>query len=95
MGRRGHQGLAHGHGVLSRSSGQPTEVDVRVPNILRFGVGAEIPVLPILHIILEGWYNVYDGGDFPEPDYGAAQCRRPLLDRPHGLGGFRRAVRPI
>ena len=51
-------------------AGQPTEVDVRVPNWLRFGVGAEIPVLPIVHVIAEGWYNVSDGGDFPEPDYG-------------------------
>ena len=30
-----------------------------------------LPVLPIVHVLLEGWYNVYDGGDFPEPDYGA------------------------
>src|SRR5215471_1978303 len=57
--------------------GQPTacqgaiDNDIRVPNILRFGVGAEIPVLPIMHVLVEGWYNVYDGGDFPEPDYGA------------------------
>ena len=66
--------------------GQPTDVDVRVPNLLRFGVGAEIPVLPIVHVLLEGWYNVYDGGDFPEPDYGAVERRRPSLDRPHRLG---------
>lgn len=51
-------------------SGQPTDVDVRVPNLLRFGVGAEIPVLPVVHVIAEGWYNVFDGGDFHEPDYG-------------------------
>jgi outer membrane protein OmpA-like peptidoglycan-associated protein len=57
--------------VSYQLSGQPADVDVRVPNILRFGVGTEIPVLPIVHILLEGWYNVYDGGDFPEPDYGA------------------------
>jgi outer membrane protein OmpA-like peptidoglycan-associated protein len=52
-------------------AGQPTDVDVRVPNTLRFGAGAEIPVLPFLHVIAEGWYNVFDGGDFPEPDYGS------------------------
>jgi len=51
-------------------AGQPTDVDVRVPNTLRFGVGAEIPVMPTIHVIAEGWYNVFDGGDFPEPDYG-------------------------
>ena len=50
--------------------GQPTDVDVRVPNLLKFGFGAEIPVAPIAHVLIEGWYNVYDGGDFPEPDYG-------------------------
>ena len=56
--------------VSYQLSGQPTDVDVRVPNILRFGIGAEIPVMPIVHVILEGLYNVYDGGDFHEPDYG-------------------------
>ena len=43
--------------------------DIRPPNILRFGLGAEIPVLPILHIIFETYYNVLDGGDRPEPNY--------------------------
>jgi outer membrane protein OmpA-like peptidoglycan-associated protein len=55
--------------VSYQLSGQPADVDVRVSNILRFGVGAEIPVLPIVHVIAEATYNVYDGGDFPQPDY--------------------------
>ena len=43
--------------------------DVRPPNILRFGLGAEVPVNPLIHLIFEGYYNVLDGGDRPEPDY--------------------------
>ncbi len=50
-------------------AGQPTEVDVRVPNTLRFGFGAEVPVAPLIHVIGEVNYNVLDGGDFPEPNY--------------------------
>jgi outer membrane protein OmpA-like peptidoglycan-associated protein len=51
-------------------AGQPTDVDVRVPNTLRFGFGAEVPVMPIVHVIAEAYYNVLDGGDLHEPDYG-------------------------
>lgn len=52
-------------------AGQPTDVDVRVPNTLRFGIGAEVPVMPVVHVIAEAYYNVLDGGDLPkEPDYG-------------------------
>ncbi|HWZ86518.1 MAG TPA: OmpA family protein [Thermoanaerobaculia bacterium] len=51
-------------------AGQPTDVDVRVPNTLRFGFGAEVPVTPIIHVIAEVYYNVLDGGDIAEPDYG-------------------------
>jgi len=49
--------------------GQPTDVDVRVPNLLRFGFGAEVPVAPLIHVIGEINYNVFDGGDRPEPNY--------------------------
>ncbi len=51
-------------------AGQPADVDLRVPNTLRFGVGAEIPVMPTIHVIGEAFYNVFDGGDFHEPNYG-------------------------
>jgi outer membrane protein OmpA-like peptidoglycan-associated protein len=49
--------------------GQPTDLP-RIPNILVFGLGAEVPVTPLVHFIAEGYYTVLDGGDFPEPDYG-------------------------
>ncbi len=49
--------------------GQPTDVDVRLPNLLRFGFGADVPVIDIIHIIGEINYNVFDGGDRPEANY--------------------------
>ncbi len=56
--------------VSYQLSGQPNDANLpRVPNILRFGLGAEVPVAPVVHVIGEAIYNVFDGGDFPEPDY--------------------------
>jgi outer membrane protein OmpA-like peptidoglycan-associated protein len=43
--------------------------DIRPPNDLRFGVGLDIPVAPIAHVIVELDRHVLDGGDRPEPDY--------------------------
>jgi hypothetical protein len=43
--------------------------DIRPPNDLRFGVGVDLPILPILHVIVEADRHVMDGGDRPEPDY--------------------------
>jgi outer membrane protein OmpA-like peptidoglycan-associated protein len=43
--------------------------DIRPANLLRFGFGAEVPVVPLIHVIGEVVYNVTDGGDRPEPDY--------------------------
>ena len=43
--------------------------DIRPPNDLRFGVGVEIPIVPIAHLIVEVDRHVMDGGDRPEPDY--------------------------
>lgn len=43
--------------------------DIRPPNDLRFGIGVEVPVLPIIHVIAELDRHVLDGGDRPEPDY--------------------------
>ena len=44
---------------------------IRVANLLKFGVGATIPVgTPLIEVIIEALYNVYDGGDFPQSDYG-------------------------
>ncbi len=45
--------------------GQPS-ADVRIPNKLVFGFGAEVPV-SIIHLIGEVYYTVPDGGDRPEP----------------------------
>jgi outer membrane protein OmpA-like peptidoglycan-associated protein len=45
--------------------------DVRPGNLLRFGFGAEVPVTPLIHVIGEAYYNVLDGGDNPEPDWGS------------------------
>jgi outer membrane protein OmpA-like peptidoglycan-associated protein len=49
--------------------GQPTDAP-RIPNILVFGLGTDIPIVPLIHLIFEGYYTVLDGGDLPEPDYG-------------------------
>ena len=57
---------------LSGSQDGPTfdSDEIRVANIVRFGVGATIPVgHPMFQIIIEALYNVYDGGDFPANDY--------------------------
>ncbi len=57
---------------LSGSQDGPTfdSDEIRVANIVRFGVGATIPVgHPMFQIIVEALYNVYDGGDFPASDY--------------------------
>jgi OOP family OmpA-OmpF porin len=56
-------------GMISYTLSGEQDNDVRVPNILRFGIGGEFPVTPHVHIIGETYYNVLDGGDFPEPDY--------------------------
>jgi outer membrane protein OmpA-like peptidoglycan-associated protein len=55
--------------VSYQLTGQPSDSDVRVPNLLRFGFGVEVPVAPLIHILGEVNYNVLDGGDVPEPDY--------------------------
>ncbi len=49
--------------------GQPNNDLRHLPNLLVFGFGAEVPILPIIHLIGEIKYNVFDGGDRPEPDY--------------------------
>ncbi len=48
--------------------GQPNDL-TRLPNLLVFGLGMDIPVLDIIHVIAEGYYTVTDGGDRPEPDW--------------------------
>ena len=58
--------------TLSGSQNGPTQTsdEIRVANKVKFGVGATIPVgTPMIQVIIETLYNVYDGGDFPQNDY--------------------------
>jgi OOP family OmpA-OmpF porin len=58
--------------TLSGGQDDPVNLDdtIRVANIVKFGVGATIPVgHPMIQVIVEALYNVYDGGDFPANDY--------------------------
>ena len=75
MGRRDFEVLVHRYGLLHdvgrrRMHPRRRDDEIRVANIVKFGVGATIPVgTPMLQIIIEALYNVYDGGDFPPNDY--------------------------
>ncbi|HEX9303370.1 MAG TPA: OmpA family protein [Thermoanaerobaculia bacterium] len=48
------------------------DLDIRASNILRFGVGVDVPIVPFFHLIGELDRNIYDGGDFPAKDYSLA-----------------------
>ena len=52
MGRRRYQGDVHGHGVLP-AGGHPGPRRPAGRTLLRFGFGAEVPVLPFVHVIGE------------------------------------------
>ena len=56
-------------GMVSYTMAGKHDEDIRPPNDLRFGVGVELPVAPIAHVIIEADRHVMDGGDRPEPDY--------------------------
>jgi outer membrane protein OmpA-like peptidoglycan-associated protein len=56
-------------GMVSYTLVGKHDLDIRPPNDLRFGVGVDIPVAPIAHVIIEADRHVLDGGDRPEPDY--------------------------
>ncbi len=56
-------------GMVSYTLVGKHDLDIRPPNDLRFGVGVDVPILPIVHIIAELDRHVLDGGDRPEPDY--------------------------
>jgi len=43
--------------------------DIRVSNILRFGVGVDLPIVQFFHLIGEVDRNIYDGGDLPADNY--------------------------
>ena len=53
-------------GMISYTLMGRHDADIRVANRLRFGVGVDLPVLPILHVITELDRTTFDGGDFPE-----------------------------
>jgi outer membrane protein OmpA-like peptidoglycan-associated protein len=58
--------------TLSGGQDDPVNLDdtIRVANLVKFGVGATIPVgHPMIQVIIEALYNVHDGGDFPANDY--------------------------
>ncbi|MEP6993635.1 MAG: OmpA family protein [Acidobacteriota bacterium] len=56
-------------GIASYTLVGKHDQDIRPPNDLRFGLGVEVPVMPIVHVIAELDRHVLDGGDRPEPDY--------------------------
>jgi outer membrane protein OmpA-like peptidoglycan-associated protein len=56
-------------GLVSYQLSGEQDNDVRVPNLLKFGFGVDVPVAPLIHVLGEVNYNVLDGGDYPEPDY--------------------------
>jgi outer membrane protein OmpA-like peptidoglycan-associated protein len=56
-------------GMVSYLMAGKHDEDIRPPNDLRFGVGVEVPVMPIFHVIVEADRHIMDGGDRPEPDY--------------------------
>ena len=59
-------------GMASYQLSGKQDLDVRVSNRFRVGLGVDVPVMPILHIIGEIDRTVLDGGDFPEPSYSMA-----------------------
>lgn len=56
-------------GLVSYQLSGAHDNDIRVSNILRFGAGVDVPVTPYLHVIGEIDYNIFDGGDNPQPNY--------------------------
>jgi outer membrane protein OmpA-like peptidoglycan-associated protein len=56
-------------GMVSYQLSGRHDQDIRVSNLLRVGVGVDLPVMPILHVIAELDRNIYDGGDLPAEPY--------------------------
>jgi outer membrane protein OmpA-like peptidoglycan-associated protein len=63
----GTQGIVTG--MVSYTLMGRHDADVRVANRLRFGLGVDLPVMPMLHVITELDRTNYDGGDFPEENH--------------------------
>lgn len=45
------------------------DLDIRTSNRFRFGVGVDVPIVPLVHIIAELDRTILDGGDYAEEDY--------------------------
>lgn len=56
-------------GLVSYQLSGRHDNDIRVSNILRFGLGVDVPVAPYLHVIGELDRNILEGGDDPQPSY--------------------------
>jgi outer membrane protein OmpA-like peptidoglycan-associated protein len=56
-------------GLVSYQLSGKHDSDIRVANLLRFGFGVDVPVLPHLHIIGEIDRTLPDGGDLPQDSY--------------------------
>ena len=56
-------------GMVSYQLSGKQDMDVRVSNRFRVGLGVDVPILPHLHAIGEIDRTVLDGGDFQEPSY--------------------------
>jgi outer membrane protein OmpA-like peptidoglycan-associated protein len=56
-------------GMISYTMAGKHDLDIRPSNDLRFGIGVDVPVAPVIHVIAEVDRHVLDGGDRPEPDY--------------------------
>lgn len=56
-------------GLVSYQLSGRHDQDIRPANRLRFGLGADVPIAPYLHVIGEIDRTVLDGGDFPEDNF--------------------------
>jgi outer membrane protein OmpA-like peptidoglycan-associated protein len=52
-------------GMISYQLSGRHDQDIRVSNILRVGIGVDVPIMPMLHLIGELDRTIYDGGDLP------------------------------
>ncbi len=57
------------NGVVSYQLSGRHDNDIRVANVLRVGLGVEVPVVPFLHVIGELDRTMPDGGDLPPDSY--------------------------
>lgn len=56
-------------GLVSYQISGAHDNDIQVSNILRFGLGVDVPIAPYLHVIGEIDRNILERGDNPQPSY--------------------------